>query len=314
MLNIQRVKNLPIGVVATGLGTSTLGNAFNLFGLTTVRHILMGVGIFIWILGLSKMILYFSQYKEDYKSALIAGLYGSFSMLGMNIGSYIYPVFPAGGTALLWAALILHIFFILFFTYYHAFRYFNKDLFLPSWFVTYFGILVAPIVGKGMLPDIVLQCVVYYSVIPFAFVFLPLVWKGLRRGISANVVHTKTIFLAPPSLCLAAYLGFFPQGNLYLVCFLYFCILCGLLCVLIHLRRFFSVQFTPAFAALTFPMAIAIIAGFRAGKYFAAQGYQTISLIVSHITEANLLLTTIFIYYILVNWFHLWAPNALQRN
>lgn len=51
---------------------------FSLFGMVAVCHIFMFVENFIWILGLSKIILYFSPYKSEYKNSVIVGLYDIF--------------------------------------------------------------------------------------------------------------------------------------------------------------------------------------------------------------------------------------------
>ncbi len=70
----------------------------------------------------------------------------------------------------------------------------------------------------------------------------------------------------------------------------------------------------PIFAALTFPIVIAVVASFRTGKYIESLRYETVSMIISFITQANLLLATTFISYILLNWFHLWIPEYSSQT
>jgi len=191
------------------------------FGITIARHLLMWLSVIIWCIGLIKMVFFFIKYKEEYQNTVLASLYTAFSMLTMILGSYIFPYIPFLGKTLLMVGIISHALFICLFTYYYVIKKFDFEFFLPSWFVTYLGILTGTVVGKGILPT---TFIVFYGFIAFVIVFIPLVWKGLFFSIPDKFIHTKAIFLAPPSLCLAGYLTNFSSPHIILVSIFYICI------------------------------------------------------------------------------------------
>jgi len=75
------------------------------------------------------------------------------------------------------------------------------------------------------------------------------------------------------------------------------------------MRNFFIYDFTLGFSGLTFPMAIATIAGFKMTTYLNMLGYDILATISEHIAEGQLLLTSSFIFYILLNFFKMWIKE-----
>ena len=149
MFNItERVERMPVGVVATALGAATLGNVYGKLGFTYVRHILMIMGIF--ILGAIKLTLHRATFLKEYDNTILASLYGTFSMLAMVLGSYIWPLQNTAGKALWMFGVTFHAILICIFTYKNVVKNFNLDKFAPSWFVTYNGIMVSVVIGQSM--------------------------------------------------------------------------------------------------------------------------------------------------------------------
>ncbi|MGL5722459.1 MAG: TDT family transporter [Brevinema sp.] len=304
MFEFNRIKNFPIGAVATAVGMGTLGNVLGGFGLVGVRHMLILIGAFMWVLGLCKVILFFPKYKEEYQNPVMAGLYAACSMFLMIFGNYIAVFSPSLGRILLVGGIFLHLFFIALFTYVHVIKKFQKDFFMPTWFVTYFGVLVGAVLGKELAPPALLQGLVYYSAVAFILVFIPLVKKAFSPGIGDKAVHTKAIYLAPSSLCLVSYINNFSNNNLAIIITLYVCILAGWIYILCNMKRFFIVDFQPGFAGLTFPTAISCVAGLRMAA-FIKELYPSFSAIVSGIAQVQIFFTAAFILFILLNFFRL---------
>ena len=63
--------------------------------------------------------------------------------------------------------------------------------------------------------------------------------------------------------------------------------------------KFFENGFTPLFGALTFPMAIGTLAGYRAGAFFTSiEAYKTLGILATNVTGFQLLISSTFMCFV----------------
>ena len=229
-------------------------------GYTWVRHITSWVAVIVLISYIIKMIVYPKTCLKEYSNTVPASLYAGFTMITMILGSYFYNLNPLFGKVLWFIGLILHVIHILIFTYRNVIKGVNIQTFVPSWFVTYNGIMVSTVVGGVMNEPLICKIVVYYGIAVFTIIIPFMLYRLVKHELKEPMYHTQAILLAPSSLCLVSYLNFIETPNKFIIYYLYLAVICALIFIIIKLPTFFSFIFHPGFAGLTFPMAIGTVA------------------------------------------------------
>ena len=311
---IQKIKNLPVPILPTMVGASTLANVYSGMGYTWVRHLTIWAAIAVLIAYIVKMVAHFDTVKNEYSNTVPASLYAGFTMITMIIGSYIYTYNAAFGKALWFIGLILHAIHILIFTYRNVVKGVNMQTFVPSWFVTYNGIMVSTVVGGVMNEPLIGKIVVYYGIAVFTIIIPFMIYRLAKYEIKDPMYHTQAIVLAPSSLCLVSYLNFIQTPNKFIVYYLYFAVICALIFIISKLPKFFSYIFHPGFAGLTFPMAIGIVASTKMSAYLIGQGYETFGYIVNQIAGIQIYITTGIISVVLFKFFMMLVDSYKQNH
>ncbi len=308
----DKTKHIPLPLVPCMLGACTLSNIYSGLGFTFIRHLTIFFSILIVLLYLIKIIAHPSIIKEEYKNPVTSSLYPGICMVCMVIGSYFYDYFNTFGKIIWIIAIVFHIIHIGVFTYLHFIKSRDINTFLPTWFVTYNGIMVSSVVGANMNSDKFLTFIVYYGTITY-FLILPfMLWRLVKFEIKDTMQHGTAILLGPCSLCVVSYINIIKNPNIILVWILYICVLLSLLYVLIMLPKFFSYVFTPAFAGLTFPMAIGTVATQKMIFYLDNIGYEKISSIFKQLEGVQIYITTAIIAFVLFNFIKLLRPHFSQ--
>ena len=296
---IKKVKNLPVPILPTMVGAFTLSNVYSGMGYTWIRHITAWAAIAVILSYILKICFHFDTVKKEYSNTVPASLYAGFTMLTMLLGSYFYNASPVFGKTLWFVGLILHAIQILVFTYNNVIKNFNMQTFLPSWFVTYNGIMVSTVVGGVMNEPLIGKIVVYYGIAVFTVIIPFMIYRLAKHEIKDPVYHTQAILLAPSSLCLVSYLNFISTPNKFIIYYLYCAVICALIFILIKLPKFFSYAFHPGFAGLTFPMAIGIVASNKMAVYLTAQGYEAFGNVITQIAGIQIYVTTALVSVVL---------------
>lgn len=310
----KKIKNMPVPILPTMVGAATLSNVYQILGYNWIRHITMWSSTIILICYIIKITLYFDTCKSEYNNTVPASLYAGFTMILMILGSYYFNYNNFIGKSMWFVGLVLHAIHIIIFTYRNVFLGIDRETFVPSWFVTYNGIMVSTVVGKPMNEPFIGKIVVYYGIIIF-IIILPFMIRRLRREpIKEALFHTQAILLAPSSLCLVSYLNFIDKPNKMIIYILYIIIILTLLFILYMLPRFFSYTFTPGFAGLTFPMAIGIVASIKAYSYFDSIGYKSLSYIIKEISGIQIYITTTIIAFVLYNFINMLVKSYKKVN
>lgn len=289
---VDKFKNIPVPLLPTMVGAATLSNVYLTLGYTWIRHITMILSAIILIAYIIKIVTNFNVVKNEYSNTVPASLYAGFTMITMILGSYVFDFNATIGKAMWFVGLILHAIHIVIFTYRNVIKGVNIDTFLPSWFVTYNGIMVSTVVGGVMNEPTIGKTVVYYGIAVLIIIMPFMLYRLATTDIKDAVHHTQAILLAPSSLCLVSYLNFIKEPNKFVVYALYALVFCTLLFIIVKLPRFFSFDFHPGFAGMTFPMAIGIVASIKMSGFLKGQGYDALSNMVKEISGIQIYLTT----------------------
>lgn len=299
---MNRLERLPVPILPTFVGALTLGAVYGGMNFPWIRHLTVWAGTVVIIAYILKILLFSKTFKQEYTTTVPSSLHAGFTMIVMILGSYYIDYVPVLGKALWVAGLSLHVVHILFFTFFNVIKNRNINTFLPSWFVTYNGIMVSSVVGSAMNAKGVLEIVVYYGIAIY-FILLPImIWRLMTVEVKPPVYHTLAIVLAPCSLCLVSYLNVISNPNAAIVYILYACVLASLLFIIVKLPRFFSVPFAPGYAGMTFPMAIGIVASTKMAAYLADTGNASLSFVVTQIQGIQIYLTTFIVGFVLLKF------------
>lgn len=297
----DRLKKMPVPLLPTMVGACTLSNVYLAQGFPLVRHITMISALAIWLIYLIRFFIIFETFKTEYKTTVPSSLYAGFTMLMMILGSYIFDFNPLIGKIFWSLGLGLHALHIFIFTYRNIITNFNIDTFVPSYFVTYNGIMVSVVVGGVMKEPTIGKLVTYYGIGIFTLIIPFMIHRLIKHELKDVFYHTQAIVLAPSSLCTVSYLNSVKDPNIYLLGYLYICVLLTLVFIIYKLPKFFSFGFSPAFAGLTFPMAIGIVATTKMSGYLKTIGYSDLAMFLTQLSGIQLYLTSGIVFYVLLN-------------
>lgn len=299
---MERLKNMPVPVLPTFVGALTLSNVYSGMGYIWVRHLTMWAATIVLLVYLVKIIRWPKVCIGEYNTTVPSSLYAGFFMMMMILGSYYYDFIPALGKGMWAVAIILHAIHILIFTWRNVIKNRNVNTFVPSWFVTYNGIMVSCVVGSGMGVNGILKYIVYYGIIVYIVIIPIMIWRLITVEVKPPVYHTMAIVLAPCSLCVVSVLNILENPAPALVYFLYACVLVSLAFDIIKLPKFFSFSFVPGFAGLTFPMAIGIVATNKMAAYLTGLGKEGLAAMATQLSGIQVYLTSMLVGYVLLNF------------
>lgn len=299
---MERLERMPVPVLPTFVGALTLSNVYGGLGYTWVRHLTMWAATIIILVYIVKIIRYPSVCKKEYETVVPCSLYAGFSMVLMILGSYYYEMGLSAGKVVWAAGLAIHAVHILVFTYRNVIRKRDINTFVPSWFVTYNGIMVSCVTGGAMNASSILKIVVYYGIAVYIIIIPIMIWRLITVEVKPAVYHTMAVVLAPCSLCVVSVLNVLENPNRILLYFLYICVLASLAFIIIKLPKFFAFSFTPGFAGLTFPMAIGCVATSKMGAYLDGIGNTVLSGYAGQLFGIQIYITTMLVAYVLLNF------------
>lgn len=304
---MDKLKKLPVPLLPTMVGACTLSNVYFGLGYGLIRHITMIAATIIWLLFVVRTITQWNLFKEEYGKTVPSSLYAGFTMLMMILGSYYFTWFPTFGKLFWLLGIVIHAIHIVIFTYRNLCKNFKKETFVPSYFVTYNGIMVSVVVGGAMNEPQLLKWITYYGIAVFTM-FIPfMIYRLLFTPLNDEFYHTQAILLAPSSLCVVSYLNTSEQVNPFVLGYLYIAVLLALIFIIYKLPKFFSFTFKPTFAGMTFPMAIGTVASLNMAKFFTSHEMQ-LGTVVTQLAGIQTYITTGIIFFVLLN-FYMWLKK-----
>ena len=132
----------------------TLSNVYSGMVYVWIRHLTMWTATVVLLLYIIKIIKYPKTCLSEYQTVVPCSLYAGFTMVMMILGSYYFDYAPGFGKALWSIGLAVHAVHILVFTFRNVIKERNINTFVPSWFVTYNGIMVSCVVGGARVQQI----------------------------------------------------------------------------------------------------------------------------------------------------------------
>ena len=300
---LERLERMPLPLVPTMVGALTLSNVYGGMGYTAVRHMTMIAATIIMILYIIKIIKYPSVVKAEYSQVVPQSLYAAFFMAFMILGSYYYEFNQTLGLIVWGAATIGDAIHVTWFFVKNGFLKRNINTTLPSWFVTSNGILVSCVVGSGFGFNGILKYIVIWGILIYLILIPIMIYRCNKYEVPDGVYHTMAIALAPCSLDVVGLLNVFPNPNVYLLSFLYLCVLATTIFIIVKLPKFFRYEFAPSFAGITFPLAIGIVASNKMSAYLInVVGNETLGGLVKQVAGIQLYLTSLTVGFVLVNF------------
>ncbi|MCL1993122.1 MAG: TDT family transporter [Spirochaetes bacterium] len=307
---IQRCALLPVNVIATALGFATLANMWGAAGFNGVRDVSFAVVSLVWLAAIVKMSVHFPTFKADYLLLVPSSLYATFSMLTMVLGGFVFELVPAAGRALWLAGVALHTLHLIIFTSRFVIKGVILDTFLPTWFVTYAGYMVAIVSGMPMGFPLVLQWVMLYGFVVYPIILVGMLVRLYKKPLPVILKPTGAIFLAPSSLFFVSYLNMSPsmlpnlapQIDDAIVVGIYIILFITIIRVATLLPSYLRDPFGPGLAALTFPTAIALVATFRMVGYLEMSGRGELAGLLQQFFGIQLYITTAIMVYVGYNF------------
>lgn len=307
----NKLAKLPVAILPTCVGAITLSNVFAApLGFPWVRYLTIWASIIIWFCYLIKIIFCFNTCLGEYQKTVPASLYAGFTMIMMLVGAFFFDYIPWLGKGIWLAAILIHALHILCFTYQNVLKGVHFKTFVPSWFVTYNGIMVSCVVGAPMNMPGLCSIIVYYGIAVLLIIMPFMIYRLLKHPLEDGFYHTRAIVLAPSSLCVVSYINIIQNPIPLVVYLLYFIVFCCLVFVVLNIKKFFSFKFHPGFAGLTFPMAIGIVASLKTGTFLTAQGFTGFGSAITQLAGFQIYMTTAIIAFVLHNFYIMLYPKA----
>lgn len=309
----KRLERMAVAVLPTFVGFLTLSNVYGGMGYTWLRYAVMAVATVIILFYFVKIALYPRTVVKEYSQTVPASLYAGLTMCLMILGSFYYEIGLGFGKIIWLIGVIVHAVHILVFTWNNVVRKRNLETTLPSWFVTYNGLLVSCVTGGAMNMKPLLKCITIYGIIIY-FILIPImIYRLIKLPVKSAVYHTMAVVLAPCSLCVVSLLNTFDAPNPVLLGILYICVLISLLFIMIKLPDFFSFAFHPGFAGLTFPMAIGIVATNKMAGWLTAQGKEALANACTQLSGLQILLTSMLVGYVVLNFTRMLLKKPMRN-
>lgn len=310
---MDRLKRMPVAILPTFVGTLTLSNVYGGLGYTWLRYVVMICATIVIIAYLVKIVSNPAVCRAEYEQTVPCSLYAGLPMSLMILGSF-YKEIGLGFGKIIWlAAVIVHIVHICVFTYRNVIKKRDIHTTVPSWFVTYNGLLVSCVTGGAMNMKGLLQVIATYGVIIYLILLPVMLVRLVRVTVKPAVYHTMPVLLAPCSLCVVSLCNVFEEPSAVLLVFLYCCVLASLLFIIVKLPDFFSFPFTPGFAGLTFPMAIGIVATNKMSAWFTAHGNAGAGTACAQLSGLLLFLTSMLVGFVLLQFVRMLLGKKMRE-
>ncbi|WP_297629657.1 TDT family transporter [uncultured Clostridium sp.] len=297
-----KLKDYPIGFIGTCLGAATLANVFSSHGYPMILDIFIYVGSVALLIYILKLIMYPKVVWGEMNNTIFMALYPTTTMLLMNIGVYFAKFNYSIGHGIWLFALLLNVFYVVFFLIRHVIIKFDITTVLPCWYVLLAGISVSCVTSEPMHAKALVKPIFYFIVMA-VLTSLPVVIYRLKTvEVPDHQYPLIGIFAAPGSLCTISYVTLYPHPNVYLVSFFFALSVAAVIFDYLNLPRVMSLKFSPAFAGYTFPLAIALVASVKVYGYLTKFGFHNYAEIVKWICGIEFFMTTAIIGFILFNF------------
>lgn len=245
----------PLHLSGLALGLAALGNLMVKYGMD-VRYFFGGLSVVCFLTVTVFILMYFQNYLKEMSKPALASSFGTYTMAGMILSTYIKPLYAQVSLTLWSIFLFLHLVLIIYFTVKFTVR---RDILMvfPSWFIVYVGIAVASVTAPLYEAYAVGQLAFWFGLVTYLILLPFVVYRLLKvKQIPDFLLPSIAINSAPASLLLAGYINSFSN---YQPIIFYGLVMVSQLIFVITLMIIFKLlkkPFFPTFSALTFPFVI----------------------------------------------------------
>ena len=298
-----RFRNLPTPMAGLALGVASLGVCFELalpcHGWAQAAGALTAA-VLLSLFSL-RYIFHFDTLIADLKHPVLASIAPPFARCLMVLSKTTGLASINAGAVVWSAAVLLHVLILAAFAY-HRLSTPSLEVMVPSWFVPPVGLIVADVAFPGIEWLHPIAVVILYIGLASYAILLPVMLYRLffYASIQTGAQPTIAIMAAPASLSLAGYLSVVNEPNLLLCAVLLGIAILMTVAIYFAFWRLLRLQFSPGYAAFTFPMAIGATALYKAAEALAdipgALEYERTLRLIAH---AELAVAALVIFYVL---------------
>lgn len=266
------LKSIPLPICGVMLGLAALGNLLqgvfaNILNLADVgdllRYICGAFAAVIWIVVVLKIAFCFKGVKEAMQDPVVASVSGTFPMATMLLSVYAKPLIGGTAAEIIWfAAIILHIALILWFTVKFIFKLKLEKVF-ASYYIVYVGIAVASITAPAFKRLSVGAAAFWFGFVTLIALLILVTIRYIKIPVKEPAKPLFCIYSAPVSLCLAGYIQSVTSKMSGMIIGMLIASSAILLIVLTKLPKLLKLTFYPSYAAFTFPFVITAIAAMQ---------------------------------------------------
>lgn len=308
---LKKLENYPIGICGTSLAFITLSNCWLINGIKFLKPISIIFAICALSLMLLRIVLYPKKILEEIKNPVLGSFYPTIDMAGLLIASYFLDVAPAFAKTLWLLCIAIH---LILFVVFLAFRVKNFKVtdMVPSWFVILIGVVVACASSTGMGYPVLAKYLFYFGFFWYVVAWPIMLYRVYKcEKIEEHKLPTIGVMAAPASLCIVGYITSFANPNPYVLGFLIITSLFNLVLVYTYITDFIKNGFKPIYAALTFPLAISVLAMYKTSAYVNGLGFN--GSVFKLLGDMEIFIATYVIFYVLNNFIKLFL-SAINPN
>ena len=253
------IKKIPLPITGVALGFAALGNLLQSYS-EGVRLCCGVISAVLLILYLVKMIRYPDSFREDMQNPIMASVFCTSTMALMLLAGYLKPYIGVVADVIWYAAIVLHVVLMLYFTAKFILKLQMKKVF-ASYFIVYVGIVVASVSAPAFGATGLGTGIFWFGFAALLVLLVLVTWRYAKFcEIPPPVQPLFCIYTAPTSLCLAGYIQSVQNKSIAMIAFLAILATVLYLVVLVKLPKYLKMPFFPSYAAFTFPFVISAIA------------------------------------------------------
>ena len=307
-LYLDKLKNYPIGVCGCALGFLILGNVYTEFQIVSIK-ILAIIFASIAILFMIIRVFYFPKVVAlEIKNYIPSSFYTTIDMSLFLIATVIFKFSPIIGRGLWFFSAILHIAIIVIYSYYRIKNHKFSEI-IPSWYVTYVGIVTGTITGMHLGFIGVSKYMLYFGILTY-FLFYPFIlYRIFNKSLNKQELLTIGIIAAPAALILAGMFAVYSYINPIFLGVLVVTMFINLIIAYYFGVKLFSEKFVAGLASFTFPLSISTLATFKFVGYLKNHVYPMVELF-KVLGIIQIIITSIVILYVVINFIIMLYKNA----
>lgn len=308
---INKVAGAPTPMAGLALGIASLGwcweNAADLNGTGQVAGAAIASAILLILI--IKFVFHPKSLWNDLTHHVVGSVVPTFAMALMVVSKAVGMYAPYLAQAMWLSAVILHMIFLVLFVYHRAIE-FKLHHMVPSWFVPPIGIIVADVTFPGGALRPLAEGLLVFGMGVYAVMLPIMVYRLIfSHEIPDAAKPTIAIMAAPASLSLAGYLTVEQSPSPVIIALLAGIAVLMTFVIYVAFFRLLRLDFSPGYAAFTFPMVIGATALFKTAAWMAANGvaHEYVNQ-VSLLANVELYVSTAVVSYVALRYLAYYRP------